>query len=159
MEAPFALWAAYAVSNLVGLLYLWAAFKAPRWARLLFALLFGWASWFNYTTCREQPDVYLMFADSAVGIYAGFINGWFRDHITTFVSLIAIGQGMIAVGMILKGVFVKLACIGAIVFLLAIAPLGVYAAFPFSLTMSAAAYILFRKDNQDYLWKAFRHTE
>jgi hypothetical protein len=69
------------------------------------------------------------------------------------VSLIANGEGLIAVGMILKGWWVKLACMGVIIFQLSIAPLGVYAAFPFSITVSVAAFFILRKNRLDYLWK------
>lgn len=147
-----AIWIAYATSNILGLLFLWVALKRPRLARLMFVLLFGWACWFNYTTAHQEPGVYMMYAEHTIPVYEQFINGWFREHITSFVSLIAIGQGLIAVGMLLKAWWVRLACIGAIIFLMSIAPLGIYAAFPFSLAMSVAAYFILRKDAKDYLW-------
>jgi hypothetical protein len=143
----------YILSNLVGLLYLFAAIKQPKLARLMFVLLFGWASWINYTTCHQHPEVYSMYAKKSIGIYANFINGWFKGHITILVSCIAIGQSLVAFGMLLKGIWVKLACIGIIVFLIGIAPLGVYSAFPFSIIVSAAAYFIILKDDMGYLWK------
>jgi len=69
------IWIAYTASNLVAILFLWAAIKRPRLARLLFFLLFGWASWVNYTTSHQTPEVYIEYADKAIGIYARFING------------------------------------------------------------------------------------
>lgn len=141
------------VSNIAGLLILWAAIKKPRLARALFVLLFGWACWMNYTTVRATPGLYLDYAALSVGPYREFILGWFKDHVTLTVSLIAIGQGLIALGMLLRGWWVTLACIGAIVFLLGIAPLGVGAGFPFSITVSAAAFVIIRKDAKNYLWK------
>ena len=149
---------AYIVSNLVGLLYLFAAIKRPKLARLMFLLLFSWASWINYTTCHQHPEIYLKYAEKSIGIYADFINGWFKGHITILVSCIAIIQGLIAFGMLLKGNWVKIACIGAIIFLIGIAPLGVYSAFPFSLTVSAAAYFIILKDDKDYLWRVKRKS-
>lgn len=139
------LYLAYALSNAAGLLLLLAAVKKPKLARLLFSLLFAWACCLNYTVSRAQPEIYLSYADRSIGWYADFIHGWFSRHITAFVSLIAAGQGLISIGLWLKGRFFRLACTGIIIFLLAIAPLGIYAAFPFSLVVAAAAWILLRK--------------
>lgn len=143
----------YILSNIIGLLFLWIAFKKPHLARLMFVLLFGWACWINYTLSHEKPELYLDYANAAIPLYAEFINGWFRQHITEMVTLIAIGQGLIAIGMVLKGGWVKMASIGVIVFLVAISPLGLYAAFPFSVTVSLAAWFIIKKDSLGYLWK------
>lgn len=140
------------ISNIVGILILLAAYKKPRLARGMFFLLFGWASWFNYTTAQAAPEVYLDYASMSVGLYSEFILGWFSHHITPVISIIAVGQGMIALGMILRGIWVKLGCIGAIVFLLSIAPLGVGAGFPFSIIVSIAAYLIMRKGEHDFIW-------
>ena len=155
---PQTIWTAAIISNLVGVVYLLAALKVPRLSRLLFFLLFAWASYTNYFGSHLHPEFYLLYAKSAVPIYARFINGWFSQHITVFVSLIAIAQGIIALGMLMKGKYVKLACISAMIFLLSIAPLGLYAAFPFSVTVSLAAWFIIKNDNLDYLWH-FRSSE
>lgn len=151
-DNPQFIWAIYTISNIIGLAFLFIAYKWPRVARLMFVLLFGWASWFNYTTCHSTPEIYLNYADSSIQWYSYFIKGWFSGHITLFVSLIAIGQGLIAAGLLLKGALVKWACIGIIVFLLGIAPLGINAAFPFSITVSIAAYLVMKKASTNYLW-------
>jgi hypothetical protein len=143
---------AYWISNAVGLIFLFVAFRWTRLARLMFALLFGYAAFVNYNLSHTNPSVYLEYASHAVGFYAAFIRGWFGDHITIFVSCIAAGQLLIAVGMILRRAFVTIACVGAIVFLMAIAPLGLYAAFPFSITVSVAAWLILRRDRKEYLW-------
>jgi hypothetical protein len=149
---PKTAYIAYIAANLVGLFYLYAAIRLPRVCRLLFFILFGWASWINYTTSHQHPGVYLMYAQKALSVYADFINGWFKQHITVFVSTIAIVQGLIAIAMLLKGIWVKLACIGVIVFLFGIAPLGLYAAFPFSLIVSGAAYFIYKNNHKAYIW-------
>ncbi len=146
---------AYIASNIIGLLFLRAAYKNTRLARLMFVLLFAWASVINYTTCRTNPEVYLEYGKKSIEIYSTFINGWFSDHITAFVTFIAVGQALIAVGMLLKGNWVKVACISIIVFLIGIAPLGLYSAFPFSFTVSIAAFLVFKLDDKDFLWKFF----
>jgi hypothetical protein len=145
--------AGYIISNIIGLLILWTAIKKPALARLMLVLIFGWACGLNYFLAHQKPEAYLNYADTSIKWYADFIHGWFRQHITEMVSLIAIGEGLIAVGMILKGWWVKLACMGVIIFQLSIAPLGVYAAFPFSITVSVAAFFILRKNRLDYLWK------
>ena len=147
----------YTISNIVGLLFLWAAIKKPKLARLLFLLLFAWASWMNFSTSRNLPEVYLDYTQFAIGPYKAFINGWFQYHISAMVGLIALGQAMIAAGMLLTGIWLRLACIGAIIFMLAIAPLGVGAAFPFSITVSLAAYFILRKDDKNFLWEYKTH--
>lgn len=148
----------YIVSNIVGILFLWTAIKKPKLSRFMFVLLFGWASWMNYTTVHNKPEVYLEYADMSFSWYSDFINGWFKDNITAMVTMISIGQGLIAVGMLLNGIWVRLACIGAIVFLVAIAPLGVGSGFPFSITVSIAAFIILKKDDLNCLWK-FKEIE
>lgn len=144
------------ISNLVGILILWAAIKKPSLARGMFSLLFGWACWFNFTTAHSNPEVYLDYAAMSVPLYSDFILGWFKDNITPMVTAIAIGQGLIALGMALNDWWVKLASIGAILFLLSIAPLGVGAGFPFSITVSIAAYYIYKIENPDYLWRSGR---
>ncbi len=144
----------YLISNGVALLMLWAAWKKPSIARLLFTVLFGWACWINLKTALTNPSAYLNYSSMAVGWYRDFINGWFSQNITLMVSFIAVGQGLIAIGMMLNKPWVKLACMGAILFLIGIAPFGVGSAFPFSITASAAAWLILRKQNLDYLWKS-----
>ena len=144
---------AYWGSNAVGLVFLLVAFKWTRLARLMFAVLFGYAFWINYHLSHSNPAVYLDYAQSAVGLYANFIRGWFSHNITAVVTFIAIGQLFIALGMLLRHTFVSLASIGAIIFLMAIAPLGVYAAFPFSITVSLAAYCILKEGDKQFLWE------
>jgi hypothetical protein len=152
---PQTLTIAYVASNIAGLLFLWTAYKNTKLARFLFAMLFVWASGINFTTARMSPEVYLEYSKTSIDIYSGFINGWFANHIKIVVTTISIGQGLIALGMLLKGWWVTLASIGSILFLMSIAPLGLYAAFPFSITVSVAAFIIIKRDDKSFLWKVF----
>lgn len=145
------------ISNIVGILILWTAVKRPKIARISFFLLFGWAGWFNYTTAHATPEVYLEYASMSVGLYSDFILGWFSNHVTPMITIIAVGQGLIAIGMLLRGLWVKVACLGTIIFLLSIAPLGVGAGFPFSITVSIAAYLIIRSRKHEYLWISPKH--
>jgi hypothetical protein len=135
---------AYIGSNLVALLLLFLSWKKKNLARTLFAILFVWASWINWKTAHNNPGDYLNYTQYAIGFYKGIIQDWFSKHITAYVSIIAVAQLLIGLGFLSKGVIVKISCIGAIIFLLAIAPLGFGSAFPFSLIASAALIILYR---------------
>lgn len=144
----------WAISNVVVIVILIAAIKRPKLARLLFVILFGWASWVNYTMAHENPLGYLDYAAiTPFSIYRDFINGWFTEHVATMVTLISIGQGGMALGFLLKGTWVKIACFGAIVFFLAITPLGIGSGFPFPLIAIVAVYFILKKDDLNYLWK------
>lgn len=143
----------YIISNVVALLILWSAWKHQRIARLLFFLLFIWASWTNWKTALNNPQFYTEYADlSFLNIYRQFIRGWFSEHVTEMVGFIATCQALIAVSMLLKGWMLKTGAIGAIIFLLGIAPLGVGSAFPFSITASLALYLILKNRTNDYLW-------
>jgi hypothetical protein len=60
------------------------------------------------------------------------------------VGAIAVGQLAVAILVALRGRAAQLGLVGAIAFLLAIAPLGRGSAFPFSLVASLAAALLLR---------------
>lgn len=143
----------YIISNISAIIILIFSIYRPKVSRILFLLLFGWASWLNYTVAHQNPEDYLAYADLAVPIYRDFIEGWFKDHIKEMVTLISIGQGLIALGMALNGIWVKLACVGSIIFFLSISPLGIGAAFPFPIITALAAYLIIKKDNLEYIWK------
>lgn len=141
-------------SNAIAILILIAAIRKPKLARLLLVFLFSWACWLNYTTAHNNPSDYLIYATFTPFIlYHDFINGWFKEHITLMVTLISFGQGLIAIGIILKGWFVRLAGVGAILFFMAITPLGIGSGFPATLITSVAVYIILKKDDLNYLWK------
>jgi len=145
----------WVIANVSGLIIIIVAYKWSKWGRILFSLLFGWACFINYTTVHATPEVYLEYASMALPLYSRFIEGWFSENIISMVTLISAGQGAIAIGFLLRDWWVKLAGIGATLFLLAIAPLGVGAGFPFSITVSVAALIILKKDELKYIWKEF----
>src|SRR5678810_1015022 len=143
----------YLISQAASLIILIAAWKRTRWARWLFSMLFLWASATNMYIGLTDPDSYLDNARSAIPLYQDFINGWFSHYNHIIIPLIAVGQFFIAAGMILHSWWVKLACIGSIIFLLSISPLMVGSAFPFSITVSIAAWLIFLNDDKKYIWK------
>jgi hypothetical protein len=132
-------------SNLVAVLMLLACRRWPRVGRGLFFALFLWASQVNLRFALTRPEIYLDYAQWAIGPYRRFILGPFARHAAEIVATIALGQLAIAVLVALRGRAVKLGLAGAIVFLLAIAPLGRGSVFPFSLIVSAAALLVMRQ--------------
>jgi hypothetical protein len=143
----------FLVSNLVFGLTIVAALRKPMYARMFLAAFFLWATCINSTLAIRSPEVYLDYARlDAVPVYRDFINGFFSSHITPLVISIAAGQLFITIGLILNKTWTQLACFGGIVFGLAIAPLGVGSAFPSTVSMAIAFYILMRKYDHDYIW-------
>jgi len=143
----------YTISQIVSIVFLIAAWKRTRWARWLFSVLFFWASATNMYTGLTNPDSYLDNARLAIPLYRDFINGWFSDYNHLIIPLIAVGQFMIAIGMMLRGWWVSLACIGSMIFLIGISPLMVGSAFPFPITVSVAAWLIFLHDDKNLIWK------
>jgi hypothetical protein len=143
----------YLISQVVSIIILFAAWKRTRWARWLFSVLFLWASATNMYIGLTDPDSYLDNARFAIPLYQDFINGWFSHYNHIIIPLIAVGQFFISIGMVLHSWWVKIACIGSIIFLLSIAPLMLGAAFPFSITVSIASWLIFLNDDKNYIWK------
>ena len=145
--------ALYIISNAVAVLMLIAAWKTPKIARGLFFLLFIWASYTNYNYAVYNPNAYLEYADlSFLNIYVQFIQGWFSRHVMVAVGFIASCQALIGISMLLKEWLFKTGCIGGITFLLAIAPLGVGAAFPCTIIMAVGLFMILKKSPAQYLW-------
>lgn len=139
----------YVISNIVGFFMLWSAWRKPTLARILFFLLFAWASWTNWRIINTTPNAYLEYADlTFLDIYEQFIHGWFRQHSVAVVRFIATSQALIALSMFMGGWLFKWGCIGGVIFLLAIAPFGVGSAFPCTIFMSIALYLILRKCNE-----------
>jgi hypothetical protein len=144
---------AYLISNAAAIILLVAAWKWPRSCRLMFFLLFAWASWFNWETVSHTPQTYLSYADLTFSDwYKQFIRGWFSSHIKLVVGFIATCQGLIALAMLLRGWLFRIGAIAGIIFLLAIMPLGLGSAFPCTLIMAAALGVLLR-GYPDFLWR------
>ncbi len=136
----------YIVSNLVALVFLFFSFRLPNVTRVLLILLFLWASITNGIYAISSPEVYQGYAKTTPFPFVKeIVEGFFRQHTTLLVFSIAICQLAIAVGLLFDGRIRKLAVIGLIIFLIGICPLGIGAAFPFSVTLILAAWIMQRK--------------
>ena len=132
------------ISNVIALLLLLVSWKKKNMARIFFAILFIGAAITNWKTAREAPESYLEFGKYAVPLYREIIYGAFAAHIAGYISLIALAQLFIGIGLLAKGLVVKLCCIAGIIFFTGIAGLGFGAAFPFSVTASLALLFLYR---------------
>ena len=149
---------AYIIANAVAVLLLLLAWKQPRIARVLFSMLFILACYTNWHVALTKPDDYLFYANLTFSdIYKSFILGWFSSHIPQMVGFIATCQGFIAISFLLKETIYKIGSVGAIIFLLAIVPLGLGSAFPCTVIMAAGVYVLLR-EKPDYLWRR-QHQE
>ena len=137
---------AYLISNAIALAFLAMAFRRPAWVRWGSVLIFGWATFTNTRIALTHPLDYQGFAPLAwLAIYRDFITGWFREHTALLLLPIAAGQGVLTLLFALRSPRAhRLAATGACLFLLAIAPLGVGSAFPFSLTYGAALLVMLR---------------
>lgn len=130
----------------VALVILWLALWRARWALWTWVAIYAWAAFVNTRTAGQEPYVYLVYgALTPSDAYRAFIEGWFSSHIRLMVFSIAAGQ--LAIALLLSGSrrARRLGEIGAIVFLLAIAPLGVGSGFPFSLIAAASILLMERR--------------
>ena len=133
-------------STIVALLMLIVSVRTRSVGRKLFALLFAWAAVANAGTALNSPLDYLGYGAFALSdVYRWFIFGFFGQHITTIVLSIAIAQACIAVALLNRRRWQRLGLAAAIVFLLAIAPLGVGAGAPATVILALGAGVLWRE--------------
>ncbi|HRI45025.1 MAG TPA: hypothetical protein PLL78_10785 [Fimbriimonadaceae bacterium] len=139
-EAKWAL--PYAVSNVVAIAILVAATTKPQIARWSIVALFAYAALYNGWLALDRPEEYQGFASLAfISWYSDFIAGPFKSMAKPLILAIAAGQALCATLLALGGRLVEFGAIGVTLFLMAIAPLGVGSAFPFSLIVSLAAFV------------------
>lgn len=133
----------YLISNAIGVAILALAFWRPRFVKWIWVAIFLWAATVNTLTATREPWMYLAYgALTPSDTYRGFIEGWFSRHIQQMVVSIAAGQLTIAILLARADGARHLGVLGGVVFLLAIAPLGVGSGFPFSLTGIASLLVM-----------------
>lgn len=137
---------AYMLSNFVAVLIVYISIIKPVFGRMCMSLLFIAASVVNTVISISHPQIYKTYSDvAALPAYEEFIDGFFSRHITVFVLSIAVCQFLIGLALIWKGPLGKIALGGAIIFLVAIAPLGAGSSFPCSIILAIACLILMRE--------------
>jgi len=136
----------YIISNAVGLLLIYICYRWFKAGRIIFGLIFLAAGIFNFYTAGKSPGAYVeIYGDSVwFSFYKDFIYGFFSQHVTLLVRTIAVGQLAVGIFLFLRGAFFKLGILGGIIFLIAIIPLGIGAAFPCTLFMAFGLYLLYR---------------
>lgn len=127
-------------STAVGLAIFIAAIRSARAGRVLLSAAFIGAAGTNLRIALTSPSDYLNFAHFAVlDVYRWFILGYFAHHTAAIIATIAIGQALIVFLLAMNGWPRRLGYVGAIVFLLAIVPLGIGSGFPATILMALAA--------------------
>ncbi len=133
----------YLALNAISLGVVVLSVKRHRLTRLLFILIFLVAGLFNIYIAFTRPDVYQYYGGKAVlDFYRDFIHGYFKQHTIEIVSVIGLGQIAVAALLSTSGLFLKLGSIGAVIFFIAIAPLGVGSAFPATLLLALAIILM-----------------
>lgn len=131
----------YFISNAIAVITLGLAVWRPSIARWVIFAIFAYACVFNGQLALTHPEQYQGFAELAiVPLYREIIVGPFREHAREFLFIIAIGQGITALALAVRPLL-WVGAVGATVFLMCIAPLGVGSAFPFSVWVSLAAIV------------------
>lgn len=141
---------AYIITNICSVGLLIGSYRWPVGTRIIFVLIFSFAAFFNLFTVLKTPWAYLNFADYALPLYSKFILGLFSEITVPMVVSISLGQLIIALTMLMKGFWFQAGCLGGFIFCLAIAPLGIGAAFPAPLVMAFAFYRLYRNERSDH---------
>jgi hypothetical protein len=129
----------YLASQAIALSFVGIVWRWPTIARLIAGVGFFSAGVFNLRAAIKSPQIYVDgFGPHALGIYKSFIYGTFQRHTLAFVAVIACGQiliGLLAFAPVRRR---ALSYIGAIIFLVAITPLGMGAAVPSTLIFAVA---------------------
>lgn len=146
MDALSEIMIPFVVSNVLALLLVWVCFRRWNAGRWLMGMIFLGACAFNTYTVINEPAAYMMYEQYAfLDWYQHFISGYFSRHILRIVLLIATGQFLVGLFLVVSEKLVRLGALGAIIFFLAIAPLGLGSGFPASLLLAFAAWLLYRK--------------
>jgi len=121
----------------------WLSIKRHRLTRLLFILIFLLAGLINIFIAFSRPEIYQYYGGMAiVDFYREFIYGYFKQYTIQIVSVIGLGQIVIAVLLSTSGLLLKLGSIGGVIFFIAMAPLGFGSAFPATLFLALALVLM-----------------
>ncbi|HUO15502.1 MAG TPA: hypothetical protein VMX38_10995 [Verrucomicrobiae bacterium] len=139
--------APYVVSHVFAVLFVVLAWRRPGIARIIAGFGFLLAGIFNLRTALTTPHVYVDgFGPHALWFYRTFIYGSFARHTLLFVGAIACGQLAIGILSFTPDLWRRLGYIGAILFLVAITPLGLCATAPSTLIFAAGFLILWGRN-------------
>lgn len=136
----------FIITNLLSLVLLFVSIKWSVIGKIIFAIIFLIAGVFNIFNVINHPDSYLEFGKTAIlFFYRDFIFGDFRDNIVIFIIIISALQLFISLCLLTDSPLTNTGFTGGIIFLILIAPLGLGSAFPSTLLMALALYIMYLK--------------
>lgn len=138
-------------ANVLALVLLFLCWKYPKYGRYGFGAIFLTASVANTLNVLYSPQRYLEYRHFAIlDIYGTFIEGFFSRHIIKFVLFVAAEQFLIFVGLFYGRYLLKPALLGAMIFSIAIIPLGIGSGMPAPVIMVLALWLLFaKKESKD----------
>ena len=137
----------YIIFNLFSIILIFICLKRFQTGRLVFVILFISASFINFLIGLTNPEAYIKgFGHVAIPLYSRFIEGkFFLQYDRLFIALIATSQIIIAVFLSLEKKFLLTGVTGAVIFFVAISPLGPGSAFPSTIFLAVAIVILYKK--------------
>ena len=128
-------WFPYVITHVITFIMILICYKWPKIGKVAWGIIFILAGIFNIFTVVKDPQAYLGYRDNAVDFYKFFIDGVFSSFTIFIVSLIGTGQILVGIFLFRRGKLFLLGILGGIIFLVAIAPLGIGSAFPATLLM------------------------
>jgi hypothetical protein len=134
------------VANILAIVMVWITWRSHQWGRRLFALNFIGAAFFNGIFWYIKPEEYGYYSEFVwVDAYRNFILGPFLNNLRLFLGLFVLYQLYVGIGLLSKGWLLKSAALLGILFLIAIAPFGLGAAFPATLIQSVGLFWIYRE--------------
>ncbi|WP_343670865.1 hypothetical protein [Chitinophaga sp.] len=135
----------YLLSNAGAVLILLISIWSKRAGHIIIALMFLVAAVVNAVQAIYTPhkyDIYELVA--ALPVYEYLISNVFLIHITLYILLMMVFQLVVGIGVLYQK---KAALLAAIVYLLALAPLGAGSSFPSTVILAVACLILMKKNH------------
>ena len=136
-------WLPYTVTHIITLSLIFICYKWPKIGKAAWGIIFILAGLFNIYTGISNPQAYVDYGSQAVELYKKFIYGVFSSYTSLIVSLIALGQILVGIFLLMKRTLFLLGILGGIIFLVAISPLGIGSAFPATLLMAFSLVLLY----------------
>jgi hypothetical protein len=156
-------WIPYLITHILTLLLIFTCYKWPNIGKAVWGLIFILAGAFNIFTVISSPEKYVsVYGQHAVPLYKKTIFGLFSTYTVLFVVTIAMGQILVGSCLLMKRTPFKLGVFGGVIFLVAISPLGLGAAFPSTLFMALSLvlmYVRYQKSiDPNSFQKSFRQS-
>jgi hypothetical protein len=135
-------WFPYVITHAVTIILIIICYKWPKIGKVAWGIIFMLAGIFNIFMVIKDPQVYLGYRDHAAEFYKFFLDGVFNSATIFIVCLIGAGQILVGIFLLRKGKLFLMGILGGIIFLVAIAPLGIGSAFPSTLLMALSLVLL-----------------